>query len=236
VALALWLGSGAEPGASTPAATPAGRSEAPPIATEVGATGRAPAAPAATDGVAAPDAAVEPAAAPAAPAAETVRVLAVLEDGTPLPGVLLEWCPWGVRLANQPLGAEEVRTDLAGGAEFPGPWADGVLDFSHPSAALVSVEGGSLANREGEAGVEVRVESNRVRLVFRDRPDLAHIRLVNAESGAPVADTTGLRILWEFDGGALVVKQETDPRLGGWSPRAEKRTRFASTRPRSCSR
>lgn len=149
---------------------------------------------------------------PAAKPMDDVHCTAVLEDGTPLPGVQSRFAgPSGGWFS-------------APGSEFEIPRPERSAEFTHRHADLAAVEGGAIQTEGIGHGIySVRVDSDRLRLVFRDRPGTAHVRLVNAATGAPVTDISGLRESWEFPGGVLAMKLEKDPGLGGWIPILEGR-------------
>jgi len=159
---------------------------------------------------AAPDA---PAPAPSAPPAEaSVPGLAVLEDGTPLAGVRF-WYGQGPGGGKTPIGGES-GIDGAFGLP-PGRPAS----VQHPWATPVAAAGGTLEN----GVVTAAADAERLVLTFRDRPGTAHVRLVDASTGAPVTNVAGLRETWEIPGAVLVVNLESDPGLGGWIPVTEGR-------------
>jgi hypothetical protein len=72
-------------------------------------------------------------------------------------------------------------------------------------------------------GRRFQVDGDRIRLSFRDRASWAHVRLLNAETSAPVEDVKGLRLSWFVPGGKLVIGTPEDPGLGGWIPIPEGR-------------
>lgn len=131
---------------------------------------------------------------------------ATLEDGTPLAGVEFNGGNGLFREASDADGGFELVNELA-------------YRISHPWAIPVAAAGGTL---DGTV-VTSSPGADRLLLTFRDRPGTAHVRLVDAASGVPVTDTSGLRMDWEFPGGVLTVRQEKDPGLGGWIPVTEGR-------------
>ncbi len=145
------------------------------------------------------------------PEGATLPGLASLEDGTPLAGVEFFY------VNGNGMKTPILKTSLADGsfAVIPGLNAS----VHHPWAVPVAAAGGTL---EGDV-ICGAPDADRLLLTFRDRPGTAHVRLVDASSGLPITDVTGLRMEWEFPGAVLTADVPADPGLGGWIPITEGR-------------
>ncbi len=146
---------------------------------------------------------------------DMVHCTTVLEDGTPLPGVWLT--------ERNLFGPDLPKVTTGPSGEVDLPVYGGLVKVWHPWVDLVAAAGGTVVPTEDGIRAQVRPESDGLRLVFRDRPGTAHVRLVDASTGTPVTDTSGLRMSWEFRGGLLAIGQPEDPGLGGWIPVLEGR-------------
>ena len=141
----------------------------------------------------------------------------VLEDGTPLAGVDFH-APWKIDDGRSaPIGSSGA------GGSFRLKEGERTVRVTHPHARLVQAEGGAVEPSEEGTWPVLTIAGSALRLVFRDRPGTAHVRLVNAETNEPVTDVAGLRMAWHFRGGALTMGVPDDPGLGGWIPIPEGR-------------
>jgi hypothetical protein len=142
----------------------------------------------------------------------------VLEDGTPLVRVMIsslvgEERAKGSGAFSGPSG--EFRIERPGGTEF---------EAMFPYSELVAVEGGTILEKTKilESWI-FRAEGTTVHLVYRDRAGTAHVRLVNADTNAPVTNVAGLRVAYLFRAGSLSYGVAADEGFGGWIPIAEGR-------------
>lgn len=155
--------------------------------------------------------------------AEVVEGVCVLEDGTPLEGLRL------IVVVSVPSGGDTfwIHSGPDGGfrAETPaGATRIDSLYFSGVEIDLVAVEGGILIKEPDKSvATVVKPGTGPLRLVFRDMAGVAHIRLVDADSGSPVTQVKGLQVRWLIPGGSLSMGIPENQAPGGWIPIPEGR-------------
>jgi hypothetical protein len=152
---------------------------------------------------------------PAQPTEPLCAVTCALEDGTPVAGAMFTFA--AVKgFANATRSA------------FSGPTGEAAIPrgrsamVGHPHAEPVSADGGTLSPGE-RGGFVVRGDGDRMRVTFRDKPGMAHVRLVNAETGEPVAKVDGIHVKWHMPGGWMSLDYGSDTAPGGWIPVPEGR-------------
>jgi len=109
----------------------------------------------------------------------------------------------------------EFRIERPGGTEF---------EAMFPYSELVAVEGGTILEKTKilESWI-FRAEGTTVRLVYRDHPGTAFVRLVNADTNESVTIVAGLRVAYLFRAGSLSYGVAADEGFGGWIPIPEGR-------------
>jgi hypothetical protein len=142
-----------------------------------------------------------------------VEGVCALEDGVPLAGVLLE-VPTDLWKIEGPSHLR-FRSGVDGTLRFEIEKSDAPIEVRHEYADVVAVEGATIEKTEAHTAY-VRVDADRIRLSFREKPGFAHVRLVNADTGEPVTNVAGLRVEWLIPGGRISQGYPEDPGLGGW--------------------
>jgi hypothetical protein len=140
------------------------------------------------------------------PEAARVPGVAVLEDGSPLAGVRFhDRDGWMIE-------ADVVHDASDGEGRFAVPDGSFVVPH-HPHATAIAVEGAVLD--EADRSVAVRAPGP-IRITFRDKPGLALVRLVDADTGRPITEVESLQVRWRLPGGWLSMGYSREAAPGGW--------------------
>ena len=169
-----------------------------------------------------PESGDEPAAGPEEKKEPTIPGLCVLEDGTPLAGVQVH-ISRGDPLPDQRI-LEAIGTWTSHRSQADGSFelhAGRRLSAQHPWAGVVAVEGGVLETEAKITLVRTDAAAASVKVIFRDNPGTAHVRLVDSSTQQPITDLRGFRLSYLLGGdqsGRAVYDFPKDTGLGGWIP------------------
>lgn len=139
-----------------------------------------------------------------------VEGVAVLEDGTPLPGVVF-WFGQAKGHGKSPLSTVSGPGD--GSFSIPRHRPSSV---SHRTVAPVRAEGATLAQEEQGWTLRPHDGDGPLRLVFRDDPEFTNLRLLDASTGRPLPGGTVVHLLWRQGDWSIPWERTLDGRDDGW--------------------
>ncbi|HEU4395650.1 MAG TPA: hypothetical protein VFS92_08800, partial [Planctomycetota bacterium] len=156
------------------------------------------------------------------PEVPTIPGICVLEDGTPLAGVQVD-ISQGDPVQDEPgVNVLEVweanRSDVGGSFRLP---PGRRLRAHHAWALVVAAEGGVVEPKGIWALIRTDSAAASVKVIFRDKPGTAHVRLFDSSTQQPITDLRGFRLSYLLGGdqsGRAVYDFPKDTGLGGWIP------------------